>query len=59
MENMVKEVKNSVQARWNGWIKSVRRDVVIRVSAQMKGKVYKMVVRPGEKTGDRVRGSED
>ena len=55
-----KEVKKRMQAGWTGWRKV---SGVIRVSARMKGKVYKTVVRPvtlygtKEKTGGRARRS--
>uniref|UniRef100_A0A3B3BTI6 ribonuclease H n=1 Tax=Oryzias melastigma TaxID=30732 RepID=A0A3B3BTI6_ORYME len=41
-----KEVKRRVQAGWNGWRKVSGVMCDRRVSAQMKGKVYKTVVRP-------------
>ena len=41
-----KEVKKRVQAGWNGWRKVSGVMCDRRVSAKMKGKVYKTVVRP-------------
>ncbi|KAK2917518.1 hypothetical protein Q8A73_004265 [Channa argus] len=41
-----KEVKRRVQAGWNGWRKVSGVLCDKRVSARMKGKVFKMVVRP-------------
>ena len=41
-----KEVKKRVQAGWNGWRKVSGVMCDRRVSARMKGKVYKTVMRP-------------
>ncbi|MGL4877156.1 hypothetical protein, partial [Paraclostridium dentum] len=41
-----KEVKRRVQAGWNGWRKVSGVLCDKRVSARMKGKVFKTVVRP-------------
>ncbi len=43
-----KEVKKRVQAGWNGWRKVSGVMCDRRVSAKMKGKVYKTVVRPAQ-----------
>ncbi|KAI5608703.1 hypothetical protein C0J50_9541 [Silurus asotus] len=42
----VKEVKKRVQAGWSGWRRVTGVICDSRVSARMKGKVYKTVVRP-------------
>ncbi|XP_033111638.1 uncharacterized protein LOC117112637 [Anneissia japonica] len=41
-----KEVKKRVQAGWNGWRRVTGVICYRRVSAKMKGKIYKTVVRP-------------
>ena len=46
-----KEVKSRVQAGWNSWRKVSGVICDRRVSARVKGKVYRMVVRPGMMCG--------
>ncbi|KAK3539779.1 hypothetical protein QTP70_013212 [Hemibagrus guttatus] len=63
-----KEVKKRVQAGWNGWRKVSGVLCDRKISARIKGKVYRTVVRPAmlygfrdgvteEETGVRARGS--
>ena len=41
-----REIKNSVQTRWNGWRKVSGVICDRRLRARIKGKVYSLVVRP-------------
>lgn len=48
---MEKRVKTHIQAGWNGWEKASGVICDRRVSAEMKRKVYKTVVRPAMLVG--------